>query len=81
MLVPPKVSNIVFQQRKFFATGKTKDISFRIQHLKLLKRALLENEAAIFKALQIDLNKSVFEAALSEIGVCLEEINYALKNI
>ena len=81
MLIPLKVSNIVSQQRKFFATGKTKDISFRIQNLKVLKKALLENEAAIFKALQIDLNKSVFEAALSEIGVCLEEINYALKNI
>lgn len=75
------VYDIVSQQKHFFATGKTKDIDFRIQQLKLLKQAIIDNEAAIGKALQSDLHKSEVEAYVGEIGFCLAEINYAIKNI
>lgn len=72
---------IVVQQQHFFATGKTKDIDFRIEQLKLLKQAILENEAAIAKALHSDLQKSETEAYVGEIGFCIAEINYAIKNL
>lgn len=76
-----KVSDILADLRHFFATGKTKDIDFRIEQLKLLKQAIADNEAAIAKALQADLHKSETESYIGEIGICLEEIKYIIKNI
>lgn len=81
MLKVPKFSDVIDKQRNFFGTGKTKDISFRIEQLKILKKAIIDNKEAILKALQFDLNKPEFETYGSEIGFCLEEINYALKHI
>ncbi|MBD1927845.1 aldehyde dehydrogenase [Trichocoleus sp. FACHB-90] len=81
MLKVPKFSDVIDKQRNFFGTGKTKDISFRIEQLKLLKKAIVDNKEAILKALQSDLNKPEFEAYGLEIAFCLEEINNVLKNI
>jgi len=81
MISQLSLSDVVVQQRHFFATGQTKNVSFRIAQLKLLKQAIVDNEDAIKKALQADLNKSEFEAYATEVGICLEEINYALKHI
>src|SRR5919199_1075680 len=81
MLTQSSTANIVSKQRSFLNTHQTKSISFRIDKLKLLKQAILENETAIKKALYADLNKSEFEAYATEVGICLEEIKYALKHI
>ena len=81
MLKVPKFSDVIDKQRNFFGTGKTKDISFRIEQLKLLKKTIVDNKEAILKALQSDLNKPEFEAYGLEIAFCLEEINNAQKNI
>ena len=37
-----KIKNIVQEQRQFFNTGKTKDVSFRIKQLKILKKKQFE---------------------------------------
>ncbi|HEY9828948.1 MAG TPA: aldehyde dehydrogenase, partial [Stenomitos sp.] len=42
---------------------------------------LLENEVAITQALHSDLKKSKYEAYVTEIGICLAEIKFALKHI
>lgn len=80
MLTQSPVSDIIRQQRQFFAAGKTKDLAFRIEQLKRLKQAVLDNKTAIMDALKADLNKPTFEAYATEIGV-IREIDYALKNI
>ena len=74
------VQEILQQQRKFFSTGKTKDIAFRLTQLKNLKQAVLDNKDEIINALKADLNKPTFEAYLTEIGV-VKEIDYAIKNL
>lgn len=74
-------AKIVTDQRLFFNTNQTKPLAFRLEQLKILKQAILENEAAIKKALKADLNKPEFEAYTTEIGICLEEIKYALKHL
>lgn len=74
------VQDILQQQRKFFSTGKTKDIAFRLTQLKNLKQAILDNTDEIISALKADLNKPTFEAYLLEIGV-VKEIDYAIKNL
>lgn len=81
MLAQYATTKIVTEQRLFFQTNQTKDLSFRLKQLKLLKQAILENETAIKKALKADLNKPELEAYVTEIGICLEEIKYTLKHL
>lgn len=81
MFTQSSTANIVNQQRGFFNTNQTKDINFRINNLKRLRQAILENETAIQKALYADLRKSETESYISEIGICLDEIKYTLKHI
>lgn len=75
------VSQIIKQQRDFFNTGATKDINFRINALKYLKMALKNYETELLDALKKDLNKSKTEAYMTEIGICISEINYMIKNL
>ena len=42
---------VVQKQRDYFATGKTKDVEFRIQQLKKLRQLVLDNEQSIMDAL------------------------------
>ena len=81
MLTQIATSEIFKQQRRFFESGKTNDVAFRIETLKRLKQAITDHETAIAEALQADLNKPKFEAIASEIAFCREEIDYALKHI
>lgn len=68
-------------QKKFFNTGKTKDIDYRIRALSKLKRIIKENEEDILKALKDDLGKSSFEAYATEVGLVYDEINTHIKNV
>ncbi len=52
-----RVSDIIHQQRQFFATGKTKDVDFRIEQLKNLKSAIVSNQSRIVDAVKADLNR------------------------
>lgn len=74
--------NLIFnKQKEFFNLGKTKDINFRIEVLKKLKRVIKENEDKILEALKRDLGKSNFESYATEIGLVYDEINTHIKNI
>lgn len=81
MLTQFNSNSIVRKQRQFFNTGQTQNLFFRIELLKRLRDAILENESAIENALKEDLSKPLLETYTSEIGVCLEEIKYAIKHI
>jgi aldehyde dehydrogenase (NAD+) len=76
-----RVNYLVRQQRTFFNTGRTKDINFRIDQLKRLRRAVVDHESAILDALKADLNKPVFEAYFAEIRLVTEEIDTAVKHL
>ncbi|MCX6249435.1 MAG: aldehyde dehydrogenase [Bacteroidetes bacterium] len=69
------------RQKQFFFTHQTKDVSFRIEKLKILKTAILAYEEKLYEALWEDLHKSRFEAYASEIGIVLSEIRIHLKNL
>jgi len=73
------VSDIIQKQRQFFATGKTKDVDFRIEQLKNLKSAIASNQSRIVDAVKADLNKPEYEAYF-EISA-IADINYAVKNV
>ena len=49
------IQNILASQRQFFNSGRTKDLDYRLENLSRLKKAIIQNEAAIFEALKNDL--------------------------
>lgn len=73
--------SLILKQKAFFRSGKTKELSYRIQALEALREAIRKNEQSLFHTLKEDLNKSEFEAYATEIGVVLEELRFTLKNI
>ena len=75
------MKNILDKQRKFFNSGKTLDIKYRIYYLKKLQEAILKKEKDILNALNKDLGKSETEAYMCEVGLSLSEISYFLKNL
>ena len=76
-----EIENILEKQRNFFASHRTKDISFRIEQLKKFKTAILKYEKKICDALYADLHKSYEEAYLTEISVVLQELNNHIKHL
>ncbi|MFH1453544.1 MAG: aldehyde dehydrogenase [Armatimonadota bacterium] len=75
------ILNIIEKQREYFKTGITRDITFRIEQLKLLKRAVECNAENILEALRKDLRKPSFEAYAAEIGFVINEIDFTVKNL
>ncbi|WP_109299872.1 aldehyde dehydrogenase family protein [Aquimarina sp. AU474] len=72
---------IIDQQRSFFNSNATKDISFRIQELKRLKNALKKNEALLYEAIYKDFKKSEFETYVTELSIIYHEIDLALVKV
>ncbi|MDR2167507.1 MAG: aldehyde dehydrogenase [Clostridiales bacterium] len=72
---------IVDLQRRFFASGRTLCVDFRIRQLRRIRRWILENDWAIKAALRTDLNKAPFESLATESGLVLDELRHILLNI
>jgi len=68
-------------QQVYFYSGKTRNLQFRKEALKILRSAILMHEDEIYDALFQDLHKSKFEAYASEIGFVLEELRFHLKHL
>ena len=75
------IHETVEAQRRFFRTGATLDVSFRIEALKKLKAALLEKQDALTEALRLDLGRSDTESYFCDIGSSLVEINEAIRRL
>lgn len=75
------ISDLLAAQRAFFEKGTTLDVGFRLEQLKKLKLAIIQNEQKVFAALQNDLRKSEFEAFATEIGIVLDEISNVIKKL
>ena len=65
----------------FYRQGNTLSYEFRLNSLRNLQRAILNNEEAIYDALFSDLKKSKEESWSSETGQILEEIKFAIKHL
>lgn len=75
------VETHVFSQREYFNSNVTKDYKFRREQLKKLRSAIKNYEKRIIEALNFDLNKSEFEAYVTEIGFIYSEIRYSLRKL
>lgn len=67
--------------RDYFSTNETKDVRFRLQQLKVLKKAIAQYQERIENALWTDLHKSPEEAFLTEISIVTGEIDYHIKHL
>lgn len=72
---------LVLRQRAFFQAGVTRPWEFRHAQLEKLRAAIATHEAELSAALQADLHKSPYEAYVTEIGLVLSEIRYALRQL
>ncbi len=68
-------------QQDYFHTDVTKSIEFRKAQLIKLKQEILKREPQINEALRLDLNKSEFEAFTTEVGFCINSIDYTLTHL
>ncbi len=75
------IKALVGNQRAYFDTGATLPVAVRIDALKKLRTAVLQQEQAITEALKQDLGKSAYESYMCEVGMVLSEISYMLKHI
>ena len=76
-----EINAIVAAQRKYFQTGATLPVSFRVDALRKLYDAVSCSEKEIHDALRKDLGKGGFESYMCETGLVLEEISYMLKHV
>ncbi|PSO48111.1 MAG: aldehyde dehydrogenase family protein [Cyanobacteria bacterium SW_9_44_58] len=81
MLASTEIKDTVQAQKDFFASGKTKEINFRKEQLQKLKQAISDYQDSITDALFQDLGKPKFEAIVTEVAYCGEEIDYILKHL
>jgi aldehyde dehydrogenase (NAD+) len=73
-LTDAEISRILDEHKKFFATGKTKNIDFRLKQLHILRQAIQANEEPIIAAMHQDLHKSRYETFTTEIGLLYASI-------
>ncbi len=72
---------LVAGQRSFFASGLTRDLAFRREQLRLLRKAVAGSEDLLFQALKQDLGKPAFEAYAGESAIVVNEIDAALRRL
>lgn len=75
------IEEILKQQRYFFQTQQTKDVSFRKNTLKRLQEEIVRREDAICDALYADFKKPRFETLAAETQFVLAELKHVLKKI
>ncbi|MDR3251699.1 MAG: aldehyde dehydrogenase family protein [Tannerella sp.] len=72
---------ILEKQRRFFATGKTRNLEYRRAQLTKLLGVVIEKHEDIEKSLYADLKKSEFEAFATEVSAIIDEIRCAVDNL
>ena len=75
------IQRILAEQRAFFTTGRTHDLTFRRDQLKLLRQAVETSEEALAEALLQDLGKPSYEAYTGESAIVLGEIDHAVRHL
>lgn len=75
------IRNKVIQQKDFFKTQQTKNLSYRLSVLKKLRVEITKREKEICNALFADFRKSEFESLVSETQFVLAELSELISNL
>jgi len=76
-----EISSIIYAQQKFFSTGKTSDIKYRLDILKKLRSLIILHEQDIVDAIWKDFHKPEFEVIATESRFVIKELNTAIRNL
>ena len=61
-----EIRSLIDSQKFFFATGKTREIRYRLEILKKLRSVIIEHEQDIVDAIWKDFHKPEFEVISTE---------------
>lgn len=75
------VSAVVAEQRRFFDTGVTRDVAFRVRQLQRLKAALRAAEPAFIEALNKDFGRSEFDTFTLELMWLYRDLDEASSQV
>ena len=75
-----EIQVLLNKQRKFYKSGATIPVDFRIKQLKKLYATVKKYQTEINDALTADLGKSHFEGFMCESGIVLSEISYMIRH-
>ena len=75
------ISQTVADMRRYYNSGETRSVSFRIEQLRKLKSMIRSHEDEIIQSLHNDLKKPPFESYASEIGIMYVEIEHAIRHV
>lgn len=76
-----EIPGVIEKQRSFFNTHRTKDLDFRVENLKKLKKIIQAYEDKICSALWEDLHKPKLEAYGTEVGLVLNELTLQIRKL
>jgi len=77
----PQLAAMFEGLRRHFASGVTRDASWRVSQLEALKRLLVDREHDIVEAVKADLGRNDFDAWFGDVAPPLGDIEYALKHL
>ena len=75
-----QINCLLEKQRKYYKTGATIPVKFRIEQLKKLYATVKKYQNEVNDALTSDLGKSHFEGFMCESGLVLSEISYMIRH-
>jgi aldehyde dehydrogenase (NAD+) len=76
-----EIALVIENQRKFFASGQTQPIGYRLEMLKKLRDLIIQHEQEIKEALWKDFHKPSFEVMATETHFILKELNLAIRKL
>lgn len=77
---PEEIRALLSAQKRYFLTGATLPVAFRLAALKKLQAAIEAREDQIVDALRADLGKGRQESYMCEIGLVKSELRYMLRH-
>lgn len=69
------------QQKDYFNSNTTRDLSWRKEQLSQIKKLIVENETDLLAALKEDLNKPGLEAWTTELSYITGDVDHVLKRL
>ena len=76
-----EIGFLIDEQRKFFATGKTFEIKYRLEILKKLRDLIIQHEKEIVDALWKDFHKPELEVVGTETRFVIAELNHIIRKL
>ena len=75
------IKKIVEDQREYFRSGQTLELTFRLEQLKKLRTSIKLYEKELFDSFMQDLNKCEYDVILTELMLVKNELNLMIKKL